>query len=34
MLGHSSIATTEIYLHTTTARLRDQILAHHPRNRR
>lgn len=34
MLGHASIATTEIYLHVTTTRLRDQILAFHPRNRR
>lgn len=33
MLGHASIATTEIYLHTQTQALRHQILAHHPRNR-
>lgn len=34
MLGHESISTTEIYLHTTTLGLRDQILSHHPRNHR
>ena len=33
MLGHESIATTEIYLHLDTTRLRDEILTHHPRNR-
>ncbi len=33
MLGHESIATTEIYLHTDTRRLRDEILQHHPRNK-
>lgn len=32
MLGHESIGTTEIYLHTDTRRLRDEILKHHPRN--
>ncbi len=32
MLGHESIATTEIYLHIDRSRLRDEILAHHPRN--
>lgn len=32
MLGHESIATTEIYLHLDNARLREEILAHHPRN--
>lgn len=32
MLGHDSISTTEIYLHMDTSRLRDEILAHHPRN--
>ena len=34
MLGHESIATTEIYLHLDTTRLRDEILSHHPRNSR
>lgn len=33
MLGHESIATTEIYLHLDRTRLRTEILAHHPRNR-
>lgn len=32
MLGHESIATTEIYLHLDNTRLREEILAHHPRN--
>lgn len=32
MLGHESIATTEIYLHVDTSHLRDEILRHHPRN--
>lgn len=32
MLGHESIATTEIYLNLDRTRLRDEILAHHPRN--
>lgn len=32
MLGHESIATTELYLHLDKSHLRDQILAHHPRN--
>ena len=31
MLGHEQIGTTEIYLHTDTHRLRDEILQHHPR---
>ncbi len=31
MLGHESIGTTEIYLHTDTRRLRQEILQHHPR---
>lgn len=34
MLGHESIATTEIYLHLDTTRLREEILLHHPRNSR
>lgn len=33
MLGHESIATTQIYLHTDTTALRQQILTFHPRNR-
>lgn len=32
MLGHASIATTEIYLHMDTSALRDEILSHHPAN--
>lgn len=32
MLGHESLATTEIYLHVDSHRLREEILAHHPRN--
>lgn len=31
MLGHESIGTTQIYLHTDTRRLREEILEHHPR---
>ncbi len=34
MLGHESIATTEIYLHLDNTRLREEILLHHPRNMR
>ena len=34
MLGHESIATTEIYLHLDNTRLREEILLHHPRNLR
>lgn len=34
MLGHESIATTEIYLHLDRTHLRDQILRFHPRNNR
>lgn len=33
MLGHESIATTEIYIHIDRTRLRSEILLHHPRNR-
>lgn len=32
MLGHESIATTQIYTHIDTSRLREEILLHHPRN--
>lgn len=32
MLGHESIATTEIYMHVDTSHLRQEILQHHPRN--
>lgn len=32
MLGHESIATTEIYLHIDRRALRQEILEHHPRN--
>lgn len=32
MLGHESIATTEIYLHLDNTRLKEEILLHHPRN--
>ncbi len=32
MLGHESIGTTEIYTHIDRNRLRDEIIAHHPRN--
>lgn len=34
MLGHESIATTEIYLHLDTSNLKDEILRFHPRNNR
>ncbi len=34
MLGHESIATTEIYAHIDRTRLREEIFEHHPRNRR
>lgn len=33
MLGHESLATTEIYLHLDSTHLRAEILAHHPRYR-
>ncbi|MBQ6964062.1 MAG: tyrosine recombinase XerD [Bacteroidaceae bacterium] len=32
MLGHESIATTQIYTHIDTSHLREEILMHHPRN--
>lgn len=32
MLGHEKIATTEIYTHIDRARLREEIVLHHPRN--
>ena len=32
MLGHESIATTQIYTHIDTTHLREEILDHHPRN--
>lgn len=34
MLGHESLTTTEIYIHLDRSKLREEILAHHPRNRR
>ncbi|MBR1668553.1 MAG: tyrosine recombinase XerD [Bacteroidaceae bacterium] len=34
MLGHESIATTQIYTHIDTTHLREEILLHHPRNQR
>lgn len=34
MLGHESIATTQIYIHLDRSTLRSDILAYHPRNRR
>ncbi|WP_300898651.1 site-specific tyrosine recombinase [uncultured Duncaniella sp.] len=34
MLGHESIATTQIYIHLDASALRSDILAYHPRNRR
>lgn len=34
MLGHESIATTEIYIHIDRSHLREEILMHHPRNKR
>ena len=32
MLGHESVATTEIYIHLDTSHLREEIQLHHPRN--
>lgn len=32
MLGHESIATTEIYMHVDRTMLREEIINHHPRN--
>lgn len=32
MMGHESIATTEIYTHIDRQRLREEIIEHHPRN--
>ena len=32
MMGHESIATTEIYTHIDRTMLRDEIIGHHPRN--
>ena len=34
MLGHESIGTTEIYTHIDTSMLRQEILEHHPRNKK
>ena len=34
MLGHESIATTQIYMHIDTTHLREEILMHHPRNKK
>ncbi|MDE6430267.1 MAG: tyrosine-type recombinase/integrase, partial [Duncaniella sp.] len=34
MLGHETIATTQIYIHLDRSTLRSDILAFHPRNRR
>lgn len=34
MLGHESIATTEVYLHTDRTRLRTELLRHHPHYRK
>ena len=34
MLGHESIATTEIYIHLDRSRLRRELLEHHPHYRK
>jgi len=34
MLGHESIGTTEIYTHIDMSTLRQEILNHHPRNKK
>ena len=34
MLGHENIGTTEIYTHIDTTTLREEILQHHPRNKK
>lgn len=34
MLGHETIATTEIYLHLDRSRLRNELIAHHPHYRK
>lgn len=34
MLGHESLTTTQIYIHLDNSRLREEILAHHPRNKK
>ena len=34
MMGHESIGTTEIYMHLDTTTLRQEILEHHPRNKK
>ena len=34
MLGHENIKTTQIYTHIDISTLREEILTHHPRNKR